>query len=467
MPASGGFSAVAEAPDAFVVSAAAGAGFVDAAGFLAKLDEGPLVQSPALMKGLDKEAPGPVRGAFPDGLWMQTKKTLKWVNGVWADTQLLRDGEELLDVAAWDDKRAVAAIAMPHNDMRFFLVGGKPGVVVPSPARAAKPEKQDAPAIGSAEPAASAAPEGDAPPDDACKVKMKPSRVALAGLPSGHLFAAGFECDESGHGALIAERWEPKKQRGTIEPLPKGESDASIGGVLAIAPDEAYVFGGSGGKSYLAKWDGKTWTSDAAPAGVAILQMARADDGSVWAVTTGDSGSSLWKKPSGGAFVAASLPAGARATAVYPRTPFDVWVAAKTVAGTGVLLRTGAPPKAVVKLPSRKEMQDTLATNRRFLATSICDKVFAHLATISPSQNGTAPVPKDFTPYKELFTSPEFASLAPIVEDDGASYYVGAPVPNLEVGEKLALAYKEKNPKAAPRLFCHEPVIVKKAIKFE
>jgi hypothetical protein len=173
------------------------------------------------------------------------------------------------------------------------------------------------------------------------------------------------------------------------------------------------------------------------------------------------------EKPSGAAFVAVALPAGARATGVYPRTATDVWVAAKTVAGTGVLLRSGAPPKEVVRLPSKKEMQDTFATNRRYLATPICDKVFAHLATISPSQNGTAPVPKDFTPYKELFTRPEFASLAPIVEDDGASYYVGALVPNLELGDKLVAAYKEKNPKAVPRLFCHEPVTVKKAIKFE
>ena len=35
------------------------------------------------------------------------------------------------------------------------------------------------------------------------------------------------------------------------------------------------------------------------------------------------------------------------------------------------------------------------------------------------------------------------------------------------VGQKLLAKYKEKNPKALPNLFCHEPVITKLAIHFE
>ena len=57
----------------------------------------------------------------------------------------------------------------------------------------------------------------------------------------------------------------------------------------------------------------------------------------------------------------------------------------------------------------------------------------------------------------------------PIVEDDGANLLnsIGVPVPSLDVGQKLLAKYKEKNPKAQPNLFCHEPAITKLAIHFE
>jgi len=52
------FTVVARSPDAFELYPLRGALFVDAAGFLAILGDGPLRQSPSLMKGLEKGASG-------------------------------------------------------------------------------------------------------------------------------------------------------------------------------------------------------------------------------------------------------------------------------------------------------------------------------------------------------------------------------------------------------------------------
>ena len=124
--------------------------------------------------------------------------------------------------------------------------------------------------------------------------------------------------------------------------------------------------------------------------------------------------------------------------------------------------------KDALELPPRNAMSGMITTNRRFFATSACDKVYAHLYTIGPSKDPATgkptEVPKSFAALKPVFEG-ELASLLPIVEDDGANLYVGVPVPSLEVGRKLFAAYHEKNPKTASNLFCHEPVIVKQVVK--
>lgn len=478
--AKGDFGVVARSPDEFILYPLKGNAFVDAAGFLALLGDGPIKQSPAAMKGLEKGASGKILGAFPEGAWLLADVTYKWVNDRWAKTDLLREGESFLDIAAWGDSRAIAAIAMPNNDMRFFLVGGKSGVLVPAPAGIKKDPKPVASAAASASatgdeaaPPAEDKPAEDKPAevDKSCKVKMKPDAMALAGLPTGELYAAGYECQEVGKGAPIVERWEPKKLHGTVEPLPKAEGAETfeIHGVLARSPTEVWVYGGGAPqKAYLARWDGKAWSKQAIPIAGTITSLSAAEDGTLWAAVAGSGGSELWKRPaSSEAFTAVALDpvdgGAVTAQAVFARTATDVWVTAKTAKGTGLLLRSG-PAKDAVDLPSRSDMSKMVSTNRRWIATPACDKVYAHLYTVGAS-NGE--VPKDFSAIKEIFSQKEFADLAPIVEDDGANLYVGSPVPSLAVGQALLAAYRAKNPKAVPNLFCHEPVIIKKAIKFQ
>lgn len=479
----GALSIVAESPDPILLYPLKGGAFVDAAGFLALLGDGPIRQVPAVMKGLEKGPSGKIVGIWPDGAWLVADELLKWTRDRWATNQLLRENEKLLDVAAWSDNRAVAAIAMPNNDMRFFLAGGKPGVVVPSPYPADKPKAEAKPAeavadggeAGAPEPAPPLGESDDKPADDAsCKVKMKPEQVSLGGLPTGHLYAAGYECQESGKGEAIVERWEPKKVRGTVEPLPKAEGGGAVDiqGVLARSTDEVYVYGAAGSpeKPYLARFDGKAWALEAAPFASGIASLTAGDDGALWAVERQPGAAApggLWKKATGGAWAGVALPSIERASVVakglWVRAPDDVWAVATTAAGHGVLLRSKAE-KEPLQLASRKVMTDLVASNRRWAATPVCDKVYAHLTTLGSSKD---PVPKGFGTLKEVFAEPPLKSLQPIVEDDGARLYIGVPVPSLEVGQKLLAKYKEKNPKALPNLFCHEPVITKLAIHFE
>ncbi len=362
------------------------------------------------------------------------------------------------------DGRAVAAIAMPGNDMRFFLVGGKPGVVVPAPYPADK-IKPD----GGAEEAPAEA-EGEARVDDSCKVKMKPGELVLGGLPTGELYAAGYACEPKGHGGAIVERWEPKKVRGTVEPLPKPESDhdPELRGVLARSPGEVIVYGAEGlpRTPYLARFDGKAWTLDKAPFGGGVDALAAADDGTLWAAA----GGAVWKKASAGAWEAVPLPEGMTAQAVWPRTAADVWVTARK-GSAGVLLRTAkVDAKDALDLPPRNAMSGMIASNRRFFATAACDKVYAHLYTLGPSKDATgkaATVPKALRRCSSPSSRASSRASRPSSRTTARTSTWASPCRAVEVGRKLLAAYHEKNPKTASNLFCHEPVIIKQAIKFQ
>src|SRR5262249_3462142 len=135
--------------------------------------------------------------------WLSAgETTYHYADGRWAEERLLHEHETLLAVTAWDDDRAIAAIAVPGNDLRLVLAGGKPGATLPVPSPAdAQNARAHAPAAGEG----AEADEKEAP----CKVRMKPRAVVLAGLPGGQLYAAGHACEPTGHGDAIVERWEP------------------------------------------------------------------------------------------------------------------------------------------------------------------------------------------------------------------------------------------------------------------
>lgn len=442
------FHLVARSPDAFELYPLHGAVLTDAAGFLAVLGDGPLRQSPALMKGLEKGAHGRIWGAWPAGAWLVGTDTAhRWSGDRWIEEKLLHEHETLLSMTAWGEDRVLALIARPGNDMRFVQAGGRTAAALPAPSPA-DPQKGAASGEGD---------ENEGP----CKVRMKPRSVSTAGLPGGQLYAAGFTCEPLGHGAAIVERWEPGQTHGTVEALPVAESGShpSPRGVWARSASEVYVYGSQGipAAPYLARFDGKAWSLEAAPFTGGIETLSAADDGTLWAVASG----AVWKR-SGAEWQKAELPAGLSAHAAWPEGA-DVWISARQTEGKhrAVLLRAArGPAPEPVRLPPRNAMAGALAAGKGFFATAACDHVWVEIAVLGPSKDPAtgkpAAVPKKLPALEPVLTG-ELADLAPVVEDDGSQLHLGIPTPSRDLGRRLVAAYQEKNPGTAPNLSCHEP----------
>jgi len=454
------YSIVLEAPDGMGIKGMKGGAILSVSNLFLPLGEGPLVQDPAFLKGIKKQDSGaPAGGEWPKSAWIEATdaegktKMYKWfdsLGGRWEPQEILREGESLLDIGVVGES-VVAAIAMPSNDIRFFLAGGKGGVL-PAPAGV---KKAEAPAGEGGEAVPS-----DTPPeeDKSCKVKMSPTaQLRLAGTKAGEAFAAGFECkDAGGSGAPIVERWEAKKARGTVETLPAPATGSlSLGGVVALSGTDAWVYGNAGDAPYLAHWDGKAWALEKAPFQKAIGAMVAADDGALFVAAK----DGLYTKKSGGAWEAVALPKAAEGfepTGVYARTSSDVWVSGKA-GGKWLLLRSAKVDKPVV-MPSGKAVTDTLTSNFRYIATPLCVKPYAHLFSVGPS---ATPIPKEFPAVKKSFEGKKFDGAKLVVEDDGRSLYVGAKAANIEQAEAIVKAFVEANPKMTPRVFCHDPQVKK------
>jgi len=452
------YSVVLEAPDGAWIVPMTGGAIATASRVLFLLGEGPLVQDPGFVRGIKKsEQPFVDGGMWPKAAWIETSdaegktKLYKYfdsLGGRWEPQAILREGETLLDIGVIG-ANAVAAIAMPSKDIRFTLVGGKGGLI-PAPSAAAKPEGREA-EPGEAD---------DFPAEDTsgCKVKMAPEApYLLAGTPTGEAFAVGHECKDDGStGAPVVERWEAKKVRGTVEPLPAPASGTLlIRGVLATSGTDAWVYGGAGDAAYLAHWDGKAWALEKGAFEKEITKMSAADDGTLYVAAK----DGVFSRKAGGAFEAVVLPkslSGFEATSVYARTASDVWIAGKS-GGKGYLLRSAKVDKPAV-MPSEKAVEDTLRSNVRWLATPLCNKVYAHLFSVGPS---ATPVPKEFPAAKKAFEGKKFEGAKLVLEDDGRNLFVGAKVTSMEQAESIVKAFSEANPKMTPRIFCHDPQVKK------
>lgn len=458
---SSAYAIVAEAPSPIFLTPMKGGGIAQISGLLFQLGEGSLTQEPNFARGIKKSDVGRAQGGeWPKSAWFEASddegkpKLYKWfeaLGGRWEVQQILRDGEKLMALGAVGEN-VVAAIAMPANDIRIALVGGKGGVL-PAPAAI----KKEAPAAAEGEEPAAPSEE----PDTSCKVKMSPSApFFLAGTASGYAFAAGMECKDSGDpGAALVERWEPKKTRGTIEPLPAPASGTvALGGVLAVSETEGYVWGGAGGAAYLARWDGKAWALDKVPFQKTIKAMAAVDDGTVFAAAE-DGYYTKNSNKAGGAWEKVALPKkidGFEPTGVYARTASDVWVSGKA-GDKHYLLRSAKVEKTAV-MPATKAVEDTLKSNFRFMATPLCAKPYAHLFSVGPS---ATPVPKEFPAVKKAFEGKKFDGAKLVLEDDGANLFVGAKAASAEQAEAIVAAFMEGNPKMKARVFCHDPQVKK------
>lgn len=434
----GGLSILAHAHAPLHFESVRGATIVDFGGVLVAIEDGVIKQKPSLEKGLPKVAHAKVFGAWPDAAVAavtveDTTKYFKWVNEMWAETTILRDpSEALLDLEPWGDHLALAVVKMGNDDVRIGLAGGKPPGIVPAPT---------------------------AGQGDDCPVKLAKSPIALAGVATGETFLFGKACGED---KFLAERIPAKKVHGAVDDLPVGDAKTShVDGGAALAADDAYAFGSKAEhKPLLIHWDGKEWKDEATTMSAGVKKMIATSDGAWFAVldTTPPSKDPIWRKAKGGAWAAIDLSgAGEISSAdVAPTSEKEFSIALTTTSGS-MILSTHASSAKPVEAPADVDVGEMLQTNRRWPLTDACVKPYAHLYTIG---RNTDKVPRDFPALKTAFgDAKEFEGAQFVVEDDGANMYVGATAPTPEVARKIADAYRAKTPKAAPNVFCHEPIV--------
>ncbi|HTJ82212.1 MAG TPA: hypothetical protein VL400_10840 [Polyangiaceae bacterium] len=429
-PAAGGFAIVAEGAG-LAIHPMGGAGIADLGAFYALLGDGPIEQDPMLTKTAVENDSGGVtvtnavffssfRGAWPKPAFGESSISpglLGRVNDTWTKQDPLRENERLLDVTTWGDGKALAAIRMEAPDLRFQLVGSSGGVPVPAPGKPTADQTD-------------------------CNVRFDPDGGLLfSGTSSSHLFAIGKECKT---GKPIAEHWAPKEVHGTAAPVDGVDPAATPGAVAAASDSEAYAVFNKDADGFLATFDGKAWKAEASPFGAA-KSLFVAQNGTTFAV--GAKG--LFEHPKGGAW--AAVPGGEKATSAWAKNDDVVWV----VLDGKKLAVKGVDGGATITLPSSSDVRATVDRDKRWPATAACKKVYVQLTALGPA--GGAP-PKSYAGLTDVVKAdPSLKEGIDYVVEEQGNQFAGAKVPSLDVANKLVAAFKAKNPKANPLVFCHVP----------
>lgn len=441
-PSGEAFSVVAEGGE-MAIFPLGGAGVLKTDAFYALLGDGPIEQDPALLKTSFTSDSGAVTltvAVAPDRFWGSWPKPVLAtmgdrpgffgrVNEIWTDLAPLRDGERVLDVTAWGEGRAIAAIRMAEADIRFTLVGSTGGIQVPGPG---KPTAEQ----------------------EGCNARFDPdAALVLAGTASGHLFAAGRECKSH---KPLAGFWKPKSAVDAtviagLDSAPRAVAVAAAAEDLAAA-----VFDTSGGTK-IVEWDGEEWKAAPSPGG-SVRQMFAAADGSLWMVSE----KGLFRRTKGAPWSKVALPGDAKPTSAWARDASVVWV----VADGKRLLRKGAASGPPLALPAASEVRPFLDREKRWPATRACKKVYVMLAAIGPKAEkppASFPAVTDAVRGDAALTGPDVSY---VVEEIAGNFWAGAKVPSFEVAEKLVAAFRAKNPRATTMTVCHEP-LVKGPLKVE
>jgi hypothetical protein len=274
--------------------------------------------------------------------------------------------------------------------------------------------------------------------------------IKLGSTAAGHMFAVGRECKT---GKVVAERWQPGKVRGDVDVI-----EGVSGTPRAVAPvsaDEAYALFVDGTNAFVAAWDGKAWKAEKSPAGSG-KQLWASSDGVAWLV--GDAG--LFQHPKGGAWAKVDV-GGAKVTSAWAKDAKTVWA----VVDGKTLVRMGGAPAPVVKLADPSDVETALTRDRRWIASSVCKRTLVMIAAIGGDKVPTSyPALTDAVKGNAELTAKEIEY---VVEDIAGTLWASAKVPNKALADKLVAAFKAKSPAAKPMIFCHEPLLVKGALKVD
>lgn len=418
------------------------------------------------------------------------------VNEQWvrSDLSSAQSYEVLVGVAPWSHGRHLGLVAMLEDrDARFALAGGKGPVALPrfaplpplprpsatavtsaAPSAPSRPVSSPASAAASAPASASSGVPAAPPPraSAAASVEIRPQvapegspaevadprgcrqRMALeiahaqlsferlGALPSGHVFVAGFDCNELPATRKLApavERWVPDAKKSSFDLLPRPSSPLTSLALHVARADLAYVLGSvSEGPSYFAVFDGERWKREDLPEGGLAGAWDVDAAGHLWVLL----GASLGHRSPEGTWSTSPL-AAPPPTSTLALLGQELWVS------TGrEVLSTRPAPAEVVELGKVRNFNDgdlPLAE-----ATPLCETVTALLQSVGDS----AQKPPASSPVADVLKGKVADGVELAAVDLGGLAYLALQGKSVSDVRKAVALAREKNPRTFDRVVC-------------
>jgi hypothetical protein len=218
---------------------------------------------------------------------------------------------------------------------------------------------------------------------------------------------------------------------------PKGAPSAAPSASASAAPNAAFP----PGKPVLLALRGGGWVPQPLPDGEKIASLAASPDGSLLAVANG----AVWRRPRGGAWSKLALPEGATVSYLVAGSATELWAVDQQK--SSLKIYGAKPPRWPIVIGPASGDAPAVAP-----ATPSCESPFVLMYTVNPSTAGTD---YDYPLTRAALKGHgELAGMALVLTEH---WQLGAFVPTLEMGEKVAALIREKVKGQKPQVVCSKP----------
>jgi len=376
----------------------------------------------------------------------------------WRSFAVTPVGEWYAGVQPWSKGRSIALVLSMGFSYRWAVVSGPRGTL---------PKPAVLPPV----------------PDERPAGVVRSHAIAFAALQSGDLFALGQ--DQLKEDAWAVERWAPDKAVGVVDSLPgAGELAVDAAGIVAIAANDAFVYGSlhnrKGGYdpkasgSYLAHFDGKTWSSVPVADNAGITSLAATSD-AIWAASDHGlykqtRGSTSWVPvalPSDAqvrvALASASVPATAPVTwtikQVYVDASNVVWLGATAASNLDMVILRSKPSSAVWHAPAGSKWTQSVQQFRPYRAADqTCEFIGSRIFVMLYAATKSTPKDYDYPLTRAALKGhTEFAEVEFAETEEFGRHYFGAFVPELSIANRLVKVVEAGVKGSKPVALCRDP----------
>lgn len=226
-----------------------------------------------------------------------------------------------------------------------------------------------------------------------------------------------------------------------VPAAPKAKPSPSASASASAAPQPGAGASLPIGKPVLLALQNGAWVPKPMPSEERIASLAASPDGSLVAAA----GGSVWRRPRGGAWTAVALPEGASVNYVVAGSASDLWAVDQQ--RTSLKVYGAKPPRwpFVIGAPTGE-------APKAVPATAGCDSPFVLMYTVNPSTAGTD---YDFPLTRAALKGhTELAGTAVVLTEH---WQLGAYVPSIEMGEKVAGLIRDNVKGQKPQVICAKP----------